>query len=154
MPLEHTFKTLAKTPKVLVSKPLNPPQRYRLGSRSMIEGFKWGLNPGLITSVSAEQNTSSYDQTPECRHVWMRKPQRHMNTHTQRLSGQRRGSDQQEITPTNKSNTRLTAEEGEIRSSSMHSSSSHQHWRKLYHHMEYNSKNMDTFSLKKKKRAQ
>lgn len=57
MPLEHTFKTLAKPPKVLVSKPLNPPQRHRLGSRSMIEGFKWGLNPGLITRVCLQSRT-------------------------------------------------------------------------------------------------
>lgn len=37
--------------------PLILPQRHRLGSRSMIEGFKWGLNPGLITRVCLQSRT-------------------------------------------------------------------------------------------------
>lgn len=83
--------------------------------------------------MSAEQNTSSYDQTPECNHVRMHRPHRHINTHTHSLSGHRRGSDQEEITPRNKSNTQVSAEEVKIRVNSIYSSGSHKHWHTPYH---------------------
>ena len=41
--------------------------------------------------------------------------------------------DQEEITPPNKSNTQVPAEEVEIRVSSIHSSGSHKHWHTAYH---------------------
>lgn len=86
--------------------------------------------------MSAEQNTSSYDQTPECEHVRMHKPHRPINTHTHSLSGHRRGSDQEEIMPHNKSNTQVSAEEVEIRVSSIHSSGSDtQHTTESIYHM-------------------
>lgn len=53
--------------------------------------------------------------------------------HTHSLSGHRRGSDQEEITPHNKSNAPVSAEEVEIRVSSIHSSGSHKHWHTAYH---------------------
>lgn len=92
--------------------------------------------------MSTEQNASSYDQTPECRHIRTHKPHSHINTHTHSLSAHRRGSDQEEITPHNKSNTKVSAEEVEIRVSSIHSSGSDKHWHTAYHqehlsHMEH-----------------
>ena len=84
--------------------------------------------------MSAEQNTSSYDQTPECERVRTHGPHGHINTHPHgRSLATGRGSGREEITPHNRGNTQVSAEEAEIRVSSVHSSGSHRHWHTAYH---------------------